>query len=369
MKQTGEILKSAREKSNLSVGEVALATKINPKILNAIENGDSAHLPAKTFLKGFVRSYALYLKLDVEEVMKVFQAETGNTPAPSINVDVIRQQNEANASNTQKEAAAPTKRRIGDEETFPGLRAMAVTVIVILIGLIIGVRELIEKYQREKVVESTAEIKVSPLKPPPAAVAAPQPMTESAATPASEPAKPAEPAKTETVEATPPPAAAPAVPAATPTPTATAATTAPQPAPTPTPTPAPPPTPVVTAVVTPATAPAPAPVTAPTPAPTTEDPKKEEAKKEAASEASPKPILKTAKHEIILEALDKVDVKFKVHGQSKIVSLAPTQVHTIFADEPMTLDLSDGGAVNIILNGRERGVPGDLGKPKQVQIP
>ena len=33
----------------------------------------------------------------------------------------------------------------------------------IMIGVIIGVRELIEKYQREKVVEVATELKVSPL--------------------------------------------------------------------------------------------------------------------------------------------------------------------------------------------------------------
>ena len=51
------------------------------------------------------------------------------------------------------------------------------------------------------------------------------------------------------------------------------------------------------------------------------------------------------------------------------LSLAPTEVHTIHADSPVVFDFSDGGAVNIILNGHERGVPGDLGKPKQVTVP
>lgn len=374
MKQTGEILKQAREKANLSVSEVALATKINPKILTAIENGDSAHLPAKTFLKGFVRSYALYLKMDVEDVMKVFQAETGNTPAPVINPEVIRAQNEAVAAQAPAKAESQSsKRRIGDDETFPGLRAMAVTVIVVLIGVIIGVRELIEKYQREKVVETSAEIKVSPL-PPNTPPITPSPAPQTAETKTEEvkitdeksvEAKSAEAKSTEAKPAETKPAdvkpadvkatvSVTTVPATAPVPAPTAAT---PPAPTPAPTPAPAATPV-------AAAPAPAPAV-----PSAPDPKKEEAKKEVAESVKPQSAIKAAKTEIILEALDKVDVKFKVHGQAKIVSLAPTQVHTIFADEPMTLDFSDGGAVNIILNGRERGVPGDLGKPKQVQIP
>src|ERR1044071_5785568 len=80
MKRTGELLKTARENAKLSLSEVALSTKINPKVLAAIENGDQSNLPAKTFLKGFVRSYAMFLKMDAEEVMKTFNAEMSPPP-------------------------------------------------------------------------------------------------------------------------------------------------------------------------------------------------------------------------------------------------------------------------------------------------
>jgi len=364
MKQTGELLRQARENAKLSLSEVALSTKINPKILAAIENGDTANLPAKTFLKGFVRSYALFLKMDADEVMKVFHSETGGTPPPVIDKEVIRQAHEAAAP--EKPAAAPKQRRVGDDESFSGLRAIAVTVIVILIGVIIGVRELVEKYQREKVVDAAAELKVSPLETPKdeakkeearkEEVKAEQKLaaeqTNKVLAKLSEikipvvEAKKEEPKKEEPkkeVAEVKPPAPAPApAPEVKPPPAPVAEVKAPPPAPTPAP--PPPPAPVATA---PAAAPAAAPATAP----------------------KPESILKSVKNEIILEALDKVEVKFKVKGQAKILSLGPTQVHTIFADEPMVLDLSDGGAVNIILNGRERGVPGDLGKPKQVTIP
>ena len=39
------------------------------------------------------------------------------------------------------------------------------------------------------------------------------------------------------------------------------------------------------------------------------------------------------------------------------------------ADEPVTLDVSDGGALNITDNGHDKGPAGDLGHPKQVNIP
>lgn len=335
MKQTGELLKQARESAKLSLSEVALATKINPKILNAIEQGDSTHLPAKTFLKGFIRSYALYLKMDADEVIRTFNEETGHSPAPGIDKEVIRQHQETVAA---KEEKAP-KRRVNDEESFSGLRAIAVVVIVVLIGLIIGVRELIEKYQKETVVADGGEIKVSPL---PQTTAAPA-KKEDKKEEKKEVAE-AEEAKPEPAQDDPPEVKETE---------AVAAATTPPPQPPPL-LKAPEPKPVETK---------PAEVAKPVEA------EKPIEQPKVAAPAVATAVLKAAKNEIILEALDKVEVKFQVHGQTKKLSLAPSQVHTIFADAPTTLDISDGGAVNIILNGRDKGPAGDLGKPKQIKIP
>jgi cytoskeletal protein RodZ len=73
MKLTGQILKENREKKGISITEVALATKINARSLLAMENGDAEGLPPKTFLRGFVRAYAAYLGLDVEQILASYQ--------------------------------------------------------------------------------------------------------------------------------------------------------------------------------------------------------------------------------------------------------------------------------------------------------
>src|SRR5215210_4560060 len=84
MKRTGEILRKEREARGLSLHEIGLSLKINSKILKAIEDGDTTQLPAKTFLRGFVQSYASYLKLNVDEVLRVFAEEMGSTrPQPA----------------------------------------------------------------------------------------------------------------------------------------------------------------------------------------------------------------------------------------------------------------------------------------------
>lgn len=360
MKKTGQLLKEQREAAKLSLSEVALATKINPKILTAMEEGNESALPAKTFLRGFLKSYALYLKMDPDEVLRSYQEELGPPPEPE-RVHEIHKPPPAQSGSSPKQE----RRRINDDNSS-SLRAVAVIVIVVLIGVIIGIRELIEKYQREKTVESTA-INVKPLEQPPVIP---------------EPAKPTEGAAASVTPTTPtegapevPPAPAPAATAEAPAPAKPAqneAVVSPSPSPS-VQTPAPKPT--ATAVTPAAPKVDEAKATPPAP-PKPETPKKNEEVPAAAANAptsepaSADPVApKKTKNEIILEALDKVEVKFQIKGETKRVSLGPTQVHTIHSDQPVTLDVSDGGAVNIILNGRERGVPGDLGKPKTIKIP
>lgn len=399
MKTTGALLKSKRESSSLSLSEVALATKINPKILAAIENGDEAHLPAKTFLKGFVRSYALFLKMDVDSVMRSFQEETGGPPPGPVTAE-SSQGTKPVKSNKNEPSASATRRRVGDESSS-GLRTVAVVVIVVLIGLIIGVRELIEKYQRERVVEASADLnKATPVVVAPvsenstAAVAVGG--TAAATAPAVAPSTPVaadiapDTGDEVTIESSTVDTKAAEVVKPTDTKPVEAAIETAKQEETKTVASPPPSQPqilsprmdLVRMPISNLVELRPTQLSPPRPEetkPAVEEPKAPEAEAKAAAQVAkpeePKPTeapaasAKASKNEIILEALDKVEVKFQVKGETKRVSLGPTQVHTIHAELPMTLDLSDGGAVNIILNGRERGVPGDLGKPKTIKIP
>jgi cytoskeletal protein RodZ len=320
MKLTGQKLKEKRDALRLTISEVSLATKINPKVLVAMENGDLENLPATTFLRGFVRSYAGYLKMNVGEALTLFNQEIGEAGKKETMQPVVLEKHHG--------SGAPVDVNGEGSGTF---RALIVGCILLLILLIIGVRGLIQKYERERSVETSTDI-VAPLddkKPVPTPTATPSP------------------------DATPEP-----TPTPTPTPTAS-------PAPTATPTPAASSTPTVEVKIIPPEPVAPAVV--PPPAP----PVEVKAEKPSAPEPVPeKPAENRGhKHEIVLEALDSVEVKFKLHGKDEKIRLAPNQVHTIFSDGPLTLDVSDGGALNIIDNGRDKGPPGDLGHPKQVNIP
>jgi cytoskeleton protein RodZ len=101
--------------------------------------------------------------------------------------------------------------------------------------------------------------------------------------------------------------------------------------------------------------------------PKTEAPKTEVAKKETPKTDAPKPAVP---QEVILEALDKVEVSIRIDGESsKKLTLNPESVHTIKAKSSIEIEVSDGGMVNVIHNGRERGVPGDLGKSAKLKYP
>jgi cytoskeletal protein RodZ len=65
----GEELRREREIRGISLKEISDATKISKRFLEAIERNDHRTLPAPVFTRGFVREYARYLGLNVEEMV------------------------------------------------------------------------------------------------------------------------------------------------------------------------------------------------------------------------------------------------------------------------------------------------------------
>ena len=65
----GEELRREREIRGISLKEIADATKISKRFLDAIERNDHKTLPAPVFTRGFVREYARYLGLNTEDIV------------------------------------------------------------------------------------------------------------------------------------------------------------------------------------------------------------------------------------------------------------------------------------------------------------
>ncbi len=73
-----EILRTGREKRGQDLRSVANILRIRYVFLEAIERGDFASLPGDTYAYGFVRTYAGYLNLDKDEIVRQFKQEVQN---------------------------------------------------------------------------------------------------------------------------------------------------------------------------------------------------------------------------------------------------------------------------------------------------
>jgi cytoskeleton protein RodZ len=75
--EIGNSLREARVRQQLELGEVELATKIRARYLRALEEESFDALPAQTYVKGFLRTYADYLGLDGQLYVDEFNSRFG----------------------------------------------------------------------------------------------------------------------------------------------------------------------------------------------------------------------------------------------------------------------------------------------------
>src|SRR6266516_3921622 len=77
MFEIGNSLREARRRQQLEFGEVELATKIRARYLRALEEESFDVLPAQTYVKGFLRTYADYLGLDGQLYVDEYNSRYG----------------------------------------------------------------------------------------------------------------------------------------------------------------------------------------------------------------------------------------------------------------------------------------------------
>lgn len=75
MQTVGQILKQVREETFYTLEEVEKATKIRKELLEALEADDYSKLPPATFVQGFIKNYAKFLKVDSQKLLAVFRRE------------------------------------------------------------------------------------------------------------------------------------------------------------------------------------------------------------------------------------------------------------------------------------------------------
>ncbi|MEI7972795.1 MAG: helix-turn-helix domain-containing protein, partial [Bdellovibrio sp.] len=437
MKKLGELLRNEREKRSLSLHEIGLQLKISAKILQAMESGDESKLPAKTFLRGFVRSYAQYLKIDVAQAMNLFQEEMGSThpdllrnleteASPSLSPEAspespIKIHSGASTGPKAEEVQSspqpppipigatastsksgkrtldkgPKEKNTWDavDESMSSNKMMLTAALVVLVGLILFVSKLIEKYKKEQnvtpgeiaqitnnsqSVDSAAKPPTPELKPLEPSV---NPPAETSSDTSSVPASPSistpTPPTTTTVPASPSTNLSP--PSATPTSSASEVS-AEIPAGGPTKRgELPSITPIASIVTKTASS---AEIKPEDKAPVKSgNPNKTQITATPAAQVKPtnvdssgsvnasKPEANTMT-EVIVEATSPISINYDIgNGQTRKVDLKATQFHTFRSRQFIDLKISDGGAAQIILNGRLRGAAGPKGQAVELKYP
>jgi cytoskeletal protein RodZ len=85
MAKVGEQLRAAREAQKLTVTQVADMTKIRSDHIRAIDQGNYDVFSAPVYIRGFVRTYAMALKLDTPVILAQLNrelAESGGQGLP-----------------------------------------------------------------------------------------------------------------------------------------------------------------------------------------------------------------------------------------------------------------------------------------------
>ena len=83
----GRSLREVRERTGLSVADVAAQTRLAPRQIEALEADDFARLPEMPFVRGFVRNYAKLLHIDAQPLLDALP-QTRPVPAQQLPASV-----------------------------------------------------------------------------------------------------------------------------------------------------------------------------------------------------------------------------------------------------------------------------------------
>jgi hypothetical protein len=87
MGELGNTLSRARRARAISLEDVERDTHVSKRYLEALENEDFSSFPAPVYARGFLRTYARYLGLNAEELIRIFpnhDLTVDITPLPTV---------------------------------------------------------------------------------------------------------------------------------------------------------------------------------------------------------------------------------------------------------------------------------------------
>ncbi|CAB1208538.1 helix-turn-helix domain-containing protein [Acinetobacter bouvetii] len=106
VQRPGEYLRQIRIAQKRELNDVAKDLNMPVKTLTALEQDDYKTLPEATFIKGYYRSYAKYLKVDATSIIQrfddIYQNDTGLLPNHALNNSPIKIMGKLPGSNSDR---------------------------------------------------------------------------------------------------------------------------------------------------------------------------------------------------------------------------------------------------------------------------
>lgn len=115
----GRRLREAREALGLSIADVASSIKFSQRQIETVERDDFDKLPGVTFVRGFIRSYAKLLQLEVQPILAMLDQQKPQTDT------VIHLPQDTGAALPQS----------GEQRSYLPYLALAVTLLTIIVAL------------------------------------------------------------------------------------------------------------------------------------------------------------------------------------------------------------------------------------------
>ncbi|MFN8943395.1 MAG: helix-turn-helix domain-containing protein [Pseudobdellovibrionaceae bacterium] len=337
MKKVGEILKEKREGMKLGLHEVAAVLKINQKTLAAIESGETDPLLNRTFIRGFIRSYATFLKLDSKEMLQLYLLQSGEGTKLVYSADDSSQNNNGESIEAPDEKPIDINTKPNVEKAIPfqaenqsqSYFLVGILGLVVVLSVAFAIKATMKRYKNETIVIPQTNITQD---------SDPVNLPESA--------KPVTPEELKALS----------LPATTPDPiisleTSTTENKKPMSE-----------KPISQEATVPVTEVKP--VVEAKPIVTT---KPEVAKTDLESnpvvEATP---AASGTKEVIVESQGDVSISYSIQNKVNTIQLKKDQVHTFKVQGPIQLQISDGQMINVNVNGRDIGKPSTQAGPVSV---
>ncbi len=134
MKEIGEKLREAREKMEITIDEASEDLKVEPSIIQKIEDGDKESFKNVLYLKYYIRDYAKYLGLNSDELVEEFNEYLFGYTA-KISIDDIKNANKNNEPKKVTQVVSPYTVEKKQQRNVPTI--LIYSLVILIVGIVI----------------------------------------------------------------------------------------------------------------------------------------------------------------------------------------------------------------------------------------